>query len=460
MGEQSDSAESSSSSARRILADAEALRDYLAAAGLLETTALDDAISATRMAKSAAEESSAFAALRKEVSEAVNTAKPYISLVELRAGKSPFAHGHMAKMRQVLQPMLVSVLALLAIFGTVLGFAVVQDVDQDITELHGILVQEPLKKLTELRRLVSEGALKDPKSGYYSQYEKSASDLTLLFESANEITTRTMFAVPKGDEYAGLLGKISNVLRTEIVGAQLPSRRPQKASGAVSDLSGDMTAASSDVNVGNGGAPNINVHQTGAGIPGAKITLTHVSGDPADRKESTNAVLLLPLNSCKPYDTAPIKTLYGSKNAQFLAAALDRFDNYCLAQTLDINTQQYTTVAVNNTIRALQDEMFVIGVLFLPMVGGLLGAAVFIIQFLMNNRLYPTIGTFGILFRILSGGAFGVIIGWFASSATSSTGSVQHITGTPFTLAVVAGFSIDTLSRVLLRYTAKTEEKS
>src|SRR5258708_4382737 len=205
-----------STSISRLLMDAGLLRDCLAGAGLLDTSALDEAIIAVNAASNVAEQASAGMRLRNELSRAVNLAKPYISLIELRAGKSPFAYGRIAKLRQFMQPILVSSFALIAIFGTVLGFAIVQDVVRDIAELQGILAQDPLKKLSDLRRLISEGALKDPKSGYYSQYQKAANDLTLLFESANEVTTRTMSTVPIGNSTGGLLGKIYHVLQAEV----------------------------------------------------------------------------------------------------------------------------------------------------------------------------------------------------------------------------------------------------
>lgn len=450
-----------SSSVTRLLVDASLLRDYLAAAGLLDTSALDEGIIAVNAATSASDEASASMRLRSELSRAVNLAKPYISLIDLRAGKSPFAYGRIAKLRQFIQPILVSSFALIAIFGTVLGFAIVQDVARDIAELQGILAQEPLKKLSDLRRLISEGALKDPKSGYYSQYQKAANDLTLLFESANEVTTRTMSTVPIGASTGGLLGKIFHVLQAEVAGARPPSNQPVLG-GALSDLT---IASNTEASIGSTVDARMS-DAVGLVTPVPMATAAHrrinvSSPDPESfhsRDAKTSQVLDL-FHSCKPYNTDPVKTLYGAKNAQFLAAALDRFDDYCLAQTLDINTGQYTTTGISNTIRALQDELFVIGVLFLPMVGGLLGASIFVVQFLLNNRLTPTISPVGIAFRIISGGAFGVVIGWFASSAIggSSSESVQHITGTPFTLAVIAGFSIDTLSKVLLKYTAKAQ---
>lgn len=61
--------------------------------------------------------------------------------------------------------------------------------------------------------------------------------------------------------------------------------------------------------------------------------------------------------------------------------------------------------------------------------------------------------------RDRGGGAFGVIIGWFASNSTDSSTLVHRISGTPFTLAFIAGFAIQTLSDALLKYTGASSGK-
>lgn len=428
----------------RLVDDARLLGEYLASAGLLENTGLDDAINAVTSAQTSQEKASSIGRLRTEVSRCVNLAKPHISLADLRSGKSPYAYGRLARLRQVLQPMFVSCFALIAILGTVFGFAIIQDIYRDVEELQHILVQEPMQKLSDLTRLVSEGALKDPKSEYYLQYQRAQSELTLLFESANEITNRTMSTLPNGSVPVGLVRKVLHVLQAEVLG---PHAAPltNVTGGPASELS----KPGGTLGTRNADSSTMTDFDVSTRLAGASKT---AGGANVKQKKSD---VKNPLTSCKPYDDSSVRLLYGTKNAAFLAAAMDRFENYCLAQTLDINTGPYSTTGISNTIRALQDELFVIGVLFLPMVGGLLGASIYVVQFHLNNRLAPTFTSVGIIFRILSGGAFGVIIGWFASTATeaSSGGAVPHITGTPYTLAFIAGFSIDTLSKFLAKYT-------
>jgi hypothetical protein len=426
----------------RLIEDARLLGEYLASAGLLKTTALDDAINAVVAARTSRERAPAIARLRNEFSRSVNLAKPYISLVDLRSGRSPYAYTGQAQLRQVLQPIFVSCFALIAILGTVFGFAVVQDIGRDVEELQHILVQEPMQKLSDLTRLVSEGALKDPKSEYYLQYQRAQSELALLFESANEITTRTMSTLPNGPVPVGLVRKVLHVLQAEVLGSHV-APPTDVAGGPASELSNPATK------------PPMIDSWVPAGFVAGTGPVTSSSSTVSSNMTRGKVVPKDPLSSCKPYDDSSVRALYGTKNAAFLAAAMDRFENYCLAQTLDINTGPYSTTGISNTIRALQDELFVIGVLLLPMVGGLLGASIYVVQFHLNNRLAPTFTTVGIIFRILAGGAFGVIIGWFASSVAdnSSGGPMPHITGTPYTLAFIAGFSIDTLSRLLTKYT-------
>jgi len=436
----------------RLLADARLLQNYLAAAGLLNDTALDDAIAATERAIKAGEGSSTFSKLSVELSRAVNTAKPYISLLELRAGKSPF--GPNAARRQSIRQIFVSVFSVLVICGVVLGFAITQDISRDISDLQRIETQNPLQKISELRKLVSEGALKDPKSAYYAQYQRLYSDTSLLFDSAREITTRTMPSTL--DTSGGLLGKVFRVMQAEVLGpprTELPFKQGEKPNG-------DATASNVPASVGVRSVSTAGVVPLKKSEkPASDAALgkgAASGGGPSDSIGVAAAYKHVPIigpADCKPYDTGSVKVLYGEKNASFLAAALDRFDDYCFAQTLDINTGGYASSAVNNAIRALQDELFIMGVLFLPIVGGLLGSSIFVMHFLMNEKLAATMSWGYIIFRIIAGGAFGVIIGWFASSAAAGSSEVtQRISGTPFTLAFIAGFSIETLSNILLKY--------
>jgi hypothetical protein len=433
----------------RLISDARLLQRYLADSGLLADAALGNSIVAVEKARGSGAEGAAVATLSVEYSRAVNIAKPYISIAELRAFRSPFARGFSSGDRSNAKELAIAVLAVILIFGAVLGFAIIQDVTQNISDLQRIALQNPLQKLSELRRLIYEGALKDPKSAYYLQYQKAANEVSLMFDSANGIMNRT--AASSEGVPIGIVPETWQVLSFEVMGKRsqdmLPSggALPIKVAGVVPNApspGGSVVATAS-------GPASATIAPPSETVVGSKS-----ASDPEPLLDGIyRRVSIIGPTDCKPYNADPVRKLYGSANAQFLAAALDKFDDYCLAQTLDINTGAYRPAAVSNTIRTLQEELSLIGVLFLPLVGGLLGSTIYVIYLMINGGLSTSM-TWGYIFvRILVGGAFGVIIGWFASpSGSSSTDLAQHISGTPFTLAFLAGFSIESLSNVLLKY--------
>lgn len=412
----SDTQNTRSDYVNRLLADAHLLQHYLADAGLLEGNDLGQAISAMEKGIGHDDEADCLANLGVQVSKANKLASPFISIVDLRAGRSPFNTNPSQQAHTDIKEIVISALAVLLIFATVLGFVVLQDVSRGIAELQRISLQNPMQKMSELRRLIYEGALVDQKSAYYIQYQKAASEVALMFEVANSIMARA--PTFDSDQPNGIIHDIVQIILFETAGKNV-SKAPGK------------------------GQSSLQSSKTGGYVPG-------YTAEDYGKWESPG--------TCKPYDSEPVKSLIGDKNVQYLAAALDKFDDYCLAQTLEINVGNYRTNAVANSIRALQEELVLVGVLFLPLVGGLLGSAIFVIHTLMNNKLSAPL-TWGYSFvRIIVGGAFGVIIGWFVSTSTDSADLAQRISGTPFTLAFLAGFSIETLSNVLLRYSKVTTE--
>jgi len=473
MGAGSQGTDAYATSADQLIADANLLLRFLADAGLLTDAALGDAILAMEKARGGPDERVCFAALTLQYSKAVILAKPHVSIADLRSLGSPFELGLSSRSRGSLKQMTTSSLAIVLIFLSVLGFALLQDVTQKITELQRIALLNPLEKLSGLRRLIAEGALNDPKSEYYLQYQKASNEVTLLFDSANAIIGRTSAT----GSAAGVVPEMFEVLLFEVSGIAL-SNGTGSASGPLAQSGGIGAAVQSGGTAQSYGLGGV-VIPDGAGASGsaggtASSSTTRASSSPRGsvggavlplhlEKTSSAApalidgiykqVQLIGAADCKPYNTGPVISLYGNGNKAFLDAALDKFDDYCLAQTLDINVGNFRMSGLNNAVRKLQQESFMFGILFLPLVGGLLGSSIFVVYLLMNRSTQAPPSWNYLFVRIMVGGAFGVIIGWFASpTGGSSTDMTEHISGTPFTLAFLAGFSIESLWNVLLKF--------
>lgn len=271
---------------------------------------------------------------------AIECSRRYIAMSDLRAANSPFRASRSARLQKRAKEIIVSVSTVFLIFVAVLGFVISEDITQNIAELQQIALQNPLQKLSDLRRLVSEGALDDPKSAYYAQYQKALSDVTLMFANSKSILDRSAAADSQLESSNGIIGALMKALYFEIAGT------------------GNSTGLS-----------------------------------PVDQSNP----------NCMPYSQAGVKALMGAENQGLLKAALDRFDDSCLAQTLSINAN-YRSDAVAGTIRMLQGELFTIGVLFLPLIGGLLGSVVFIVHALMNDRLSAPMTWSYIFVRVIVGG--------------------------------------------------------
>lgn len=378
----------------RLLEDARLLEAYLVTGGLSFDDRLCNAILDLEQAmKEGASLRAPYERLRQVFIESFKIAEPYITIEQLRAGQSPFNPENSKGLRNIIyKEILVSVLTVALILGSVVGFVVTDDISRRIADLERISIQNPLQKLADLRRLIDEGALDDPKRAIYTQYLKAAAEVATLFESAHAILLRT----PQPEQFQAQVGVIHEIVR--MIRWELATT--QNFSGTVQSAAPDQEA-------------------------------------------------------CK--STALLDEMYMNKTLK--AAALEKLSDYCLAQTLHLGPYSYREVAVRNAIRTLQQELSIIGVLVLPMLGGFLGATVFVIHVLMNDRLHPPMSAAYLMVRIIVGGSFGVIVGWFASTSSDSNELAQRISGTPFTLAFLAGFSIETLSSVLLTYSKANARK-
>jgi hypothetical protein len=440
----------------RLIADARLLQRHLADSGKLRDTTLGDAIAALSRDRGTPDAANSLAALSVEYSKAINLTEK-TSIEELRKADARLYPNRWINLREAVT----ASLAIILIFFAVLGFVIVQDLNDNIAQLQRINLQNPLQKLTELRRIIDEGALNNPKSAYYLQYLKAHHEVSLLFDSANQILERTAASSQRrsrngddpiaNDNEIGIANQIYNIILFELTGpaSPVPVRAPPPMS--LSEL--QAPAASN--------APAL-PGMTGivASLP-TSATLTASTGGGTIEGIYDTSVPHIDEKNCKPYNDTPVRKLVGGENQQFLKAALDKFDDFCLAQTLDIRIGTYRPAAAIHTVRVLQDQLFMIGVLFLPLIGGLLGATISIIYAIINNTRSGQLSAGYMAVRIIVGGAFGVIIGWFSATGSSdSTDFIQHVSGTPFTLAILAGFSVQLLSAVLMTFSSSFEKQS
>lgn len=414
-------------------------------------------------ARGTADANKCLAALSVQYSNAINLAKP-VSIQKLRASAARRNAGLASSARELVT----ASVAVVLIFFAVLGFVIVQDINDNMVELQRINLQNPLQKLTELRRMIHEGALKDPKLAYYSQYLKAQNELALMFDNANQILKRTEASMRRrtridssgdseNDDDTGLVSQMYNIILFALVGPAAPPPDP-----GVDKLAGAHVRAAvgpQPVSMAAPGAlkaaPRLNAASSPASDPDFQSKLG------GTLEGLYKPVPTIGPENCKPYNNTPVKTLVGENNSQFLMAALDKFDDYCLAQTLDIRSGSYHPAVAIHTVRVLQNQLFIIGVLFLPMIGGLLGATISLIYAIINDTSGSRISASYMFLRIVVGGAFGVIIGWFSSTGSASSQDfAQHVSGTPFTLAILAGFSIETLSIVLQKFSKASAEQA
>jgi hypothetical protein len=457
-----------------LIADARVLQRHLAESGKLADTSLGEAIGALTRARGTPEAAKALATLSVEFSKAIKLAEN-ASIEKLRKESARAYRNRWMDIREGVTASFAIVLICLA----VLGFVIVQDLNDNIAELQRINLQNPLQKLTELRRIIDEGALNDPKSAYYLQYLRAHNEVALMFDSANQILERTAassqrrarndaveYASIASDSDTGITSQIYNIILFELIGPATRTTGPISASASKS-ASAPMSASASisapahmtrQAKAANSAASLAGKNGIAESIPRSPLDLVSSEGGTIDGIYTP--VPRIDERNCKPYDNAPIKKLIGVENKQFLQAALDKFDDFCLAQTLDIRIGSYRPASAIHTVRVLQDQLFTIGVLFLPLVGGLLGATISIIYAIINNNRTAQLSAGYMAVRIVVGGAFGVIIGWFSAGGSSGSADfIPRVSGTPFTLAILAGFSVQSLSAVLMTFSSVLEKQ-
>jgi hypothetical protein len=124
----------------------------------------------------------------------------------------------------------------------------------------------------------------------------------------------------------------------------------------------------------------------------------------------------------------------------------DFLDGLCFETQLSV----FVVVMPQRVLWDIQNRMAELNAWILPFLYGLLGASVYVMRDMLDPTT-PTLGFAAALLRVSLGGIAGIIIGWFSAALGGRPAEAGGIALVPFSLAFVAGFSIDVLFSVLDR---------
>ena len=395
-----------------LLSDARLVLGYAVRAGRLPDDTLPNAIAAIEGA--APGEAAAKIPLLSTALNAVTRAIAPVTLVELRAGRSPFDTRHRKVTRRL--QMGLSVFTIVVILCVAYFTELLHEEDVALRALQGVQDARPLEKLNTARKMVQkEGVLRKDDS-QYDQYQRSVAELRALqdkvaaaYELANAIVlrptplTRLVSALPFG-------------------GSNMPSPSAAEAR-TPSDASGD-----------------------------AAFTVTPAKGEPPD------PVSVLK-EACADFEpprggaatTAPGRgpeTTVPGIPMWLCGVILDVNDEFRFSTMLGLALHSHSpTTSLTYWIQA---DMAALNGWILPLFYGLLGATVFLMRNILDTRT-PNMDVVPSLLRIALGGVAGIVIGWFWVPAPTKSAELAAIASAPFALAFLAGFSIDMLFSLLDR---------
>lgn len=392
-----------------LLADARLVAEYASKAGLLPDMALPQAIDAVEKAVAAGQPAE-IAPLLAAFNQVMKAISPYISLLDLHAGLSPFDARNRSRKK--------SNTIFFAVLSIVLAGLIADttwDLHSDSSLLKSIQEIENARhpeKIGMLRKMVQQDeALKNPRSQKYSEYQRAYRELSELNEKirltllqAQKFGARS--PVPSDDNFKAMSQRIRRWL--------------------VSDSSGQA---------------NVKSIPPPEKSPSAGIEEKTGKGDAATANLAGSDV-------CSP----PGALLASLKGRVYLQEAIrEAYEEYCFPQQLNLLVPGYSAGHMASAISDVQVEVYRKSSWILPFIGGLLGAAVFLMRFFLTNTLRPFPEWHDGLLRIALGGIAGIIIGWFKWPSGPEAPDLAAISSVPFGLAFLAGYSIDIVFSLLER---------
>lgn len=137
---------------------------------------------------------------------------------------------------------------------------------------------------------------------------------------------------------------------------------------------------------------------------------------------------------------------------------LEAFESSIGCFVRQLNISDYNA-PLDESIYLVRNKLFLLVSWLLPCLYGLLGACVFLMRRLLfvNSSVggladARIVDLLSLILRIALGGLAGIIIGWFwAPTALTTNSSALSVSSLPFGIAFLAGFSIDSLFKLLDR---------
>ena len=374
-----------------LLEDAYLVLQYAVRAGRLPDATLPNAIKEVE-ASMGAGGLAGLVPLSNAMNGAVTAIAP-VTLVDLRAGRSPFDKDHRGSSRK-LQYSLCGLTVILAAFIAFYSFSV-QRKEGALREYQELRAANIPEKIDALYRLVQQEEVRTKKDPRYEQYQRSLNEILGLDardQAALQLLAEQSLATgwPFRNEVRSVMTWIARALPGT---SEAPS--------AGSDLSAQPSRYENMCDQ-------------------AHDALAQSSADQTGSSAWRQAVLREQINqSC-------FKEMMGIKHGVAIESA-------ALFYTAHI-----------------RDNVVLLSVWILPFLSGLLGATVF----LLRDSLNPLTSNFGlarVVVRLALGGVAGIIIGWFWVPTGTFGPQIGKGSSIPMALAFLTGFSIDILFSALDR---------
>lgn len=391
-----------------LLADARLLVDYAIRAGRLQSADLLDAMNVLDGEESASGES--MFKFQTAFNAAVAAIAP-MTLVDLRAGRSPFDERNIRGRKRWQVGLSIATVGLIA---SIAYYQLqVQRQGDALRAYRGAVEAKGPEKLTAVRQVAQYRKALDENSCYFNEYQKARHELRQLAARAADATYRL------NELRDASPWPFGNWVRSITL-------RFSQDSGGVGAV-GTAVAASAVLDVAQASQA---------------AELSHALVDICDER------------------TRP--QLLGNSYPKWLSQVVsDSIDEFCFANKLNVDyltgnditggARNYLGRGTSDPVPEVEQRIRLQTAWLLPFLYGLLGACVYVMRRLLFDTRTAVVENFVILLRLALGALAGVVIGWFATSSVASGLSATGPESWQYVLAFLAGFSIDNLFNLLDR---------
>jgi len=380
----------------RLLTDAKLVAEQATLSGrLAEDSALPRAITSVERAKQAGRTPD-YSALMSALSSGVRAIDP-ITLIDLREGRSPLD----ARGRSYARGMVALLCAVSVILTGLIGWytAALFKAESALAAIQQLETRRYVDKVREVRRLAQDEEVFSKRDARYSHYHQQLGDLAVA-RAAHNAAVGLIIETAQSDVYPFEIDVVALASRA----ADAISGRPAQAA-------------------------------TSETVPPPE----HATQTSDDLCATAPARIAAAGKDAGPNVDSPVPTPKSD-----LAA------DYCFLLSIgdDNPGMVYRPTTGPQYAFAIGSRRMVYSGWILPFLYGLLGASVFLMRSLLNEKT-ANLAFFPVLLRLALGGIAGLVIGWF--SVPGAAANVTSISSIPFGIAFLAGFSIDTLFALLER---------